>query len=135
MSALRRSTEAHVTEDWSAVAEAINARADELALKQKELAERSGVSLAIVREMQQGRIQRRRNPRTLEALSIALDWHPQHLGAVLQGKTPPEVDSPVTAFDDPVIPLLNTIIRELRGLRAQVGTLTSRLDEGARRKG
>lgn len=123
-----------MTEDWSAVAEAMNARAAELALKQKELATRSGVSLAIVREMQQGRIQRRRNPRTLEALSIALDWHPQHLGAVLQGKTPPEVDSPATTGDDPLVPLLNTIIRELRGLRAQVGALTNRLDDGGRRK-
>lgn len=121
-------------EDWSAVAEAINARAAELALKQKELAERSGVSLAIVREVQQGRIERRRNPRTLEALSIALDWHPQHLTAVLQGKTPLEIDSPVAASDDPVIPLLNTIIRELRGLRAQLGTLTSRLDGESRKK-
>lgn len=116
-------------EDWSAVAEAINARADELALKQKELATRSGVSLAIVREIQQGRIQRRRNPRTLEALSIALDWHPQHLAAVLQGKTPPEADSTLGEVENPLVPLLNTVIRELRGLRAQVGTLTSRLDE------
>jgi predicted transcriptional regulator len=123
-----------VKEDWSAVAEALNARTAELTLKQKELAERSGVSLAIVREMQQGKIQRRRNPRTLEALSIALDWHPQHLTAVLQGKTPPEADTSVAAADDPLVPLLNAVIRELRGLRAQVGTLTSRLDEKSQRK-
>ncbi|TWP45822.1 hypothetical protein FKR81_38290 [Lentzea tibetensis] len=121
-----------MAEDWSAVAEAINARAGELALKQKEIAERSGVSHAIVREIQQGRIERRRNPRTLEALSIALDWHPQHLSAVLQGKQPPE-GAPAGAVD-PVVPLLQTIIRELRGLRAQVGTLASRLDDGSRQK-
>ncbi|GAA3652603.1 hypothetical protein GCM10022267_43640 [Lentzea roselyniae] len=121
-----------MAENWSAVAEAMNARAAELALKQKELAERSGVSLAIVREMQQGKIQRRRNPRTLEALSIALDWHPKHLISVLQGKTPPE--PPALAADNPLVPLLNTIIRELRGLRAQVGTLASRLDDGSHRK-
>ncbi|MGZ3140954.1 helix-turn-helix domain-containing protein [Lentzea chajnantorensis] len=119
-------------EDWSSVAEAINARADELAMKQKELAERSGVSLAIVREIQQGRIERRRNPRTLEALSIALEWHPQHLIAVLQGKTPPAADPTDQATEDPLVPLLQTVIRELRGLRAQVGALTSRLDESAR---
>ncbi|WP_329787920.1 hypothetical protein V1227_24960 [Lentzea sp. DG1S-22] len=121
-----------MAEDWSAVAEAMNARAAELALKQKEIAERSGVSLAIVREIQQGKIQRRRNPRTLEALSIALDWHPQHLISVLHGKTPPE--PPTLTADDPLVPLLNTIIRELRGLRAQVGTLANRLDDGNRRK-
>ena len=121
-------------EDWSAVAEAVNARAAELALKQRELAEKSGVSLAIVREIQQGRIQRRRNPRTLEALSIALDWHPQHLTAVLTGQNPPEADPTAAAVDNPVIPLLNTIIREIRGLRAQLGTLTNRLDDESRRK-
>ncbi|MDX3663953.1 helix-turn-helix domain-containing protein [Streptomyces sp. ID05-26A] len=117
-----------MAEDWSAVAEAINARANELALKQKEIAERSGVSHAIVREIQQGRIKRRRSPRTLEALSIALDWHPEHLSAVLQGKRPPEVTPSAESFD-PLVPLLQTVIRELRGLRAQVGTLTSRLDD------
>ncbi|TQM83722.1 Xre family transcriptional regulator [Saccharothrix saharensis] len=121
-------------EDWSAVAEAVNARATELALKQRELAEKSGVSLAIVREIQQGRIQRRRNPRTLEALSIALDWHPQHLTAVLTGQNPPEADPTAAQVDNPVIPLLNTIIREIRGLRAQLGTLTNRLDDESRRK-
>lgn len=121
-------------EDWSAVAEAVNARATELALKQRELAEKSGVSLAIVREIQQGRIQRRRNPRTLEALSIALDWHPQHLTAVLNGQNPPVAEATAVTAENPVIPLLNTIIREIRGLRAQLGTLTSKLDEGARRK-
>lgn len=121
-------------EDWSAVAEAVNARAAELALKQRELAEKSGVSLAIVREIQQGRIERRRNPRTLEALSIALDWHPQHLTAVLNGQNPPEADATAAPVDNPVIPLLNTIIREIRGLRAQLGTLTNRLDDETRRR-
>ncbi|GAA3436982.1 helix-turn-helix domain-containing protein [Kutzneria kofuensis] len=115
-------------EDWAAVAGAINARTADLALKQKELAERSGVSLAIVREIQQGKIQRRRNPRTLEALSIALDWHPQHLSAVLRGENPPEAEAPATTADDPVVAMLGTIVRELRGLRAQVGTLSSRLE-------
>ncbi|MCX2953778.1 helix-turn-helix domain-containing protein [Lentzea sp. NEAU-D7] len=122
-----------MAEDWSAVAEAINARANELALKQKEIAERSGVSHAIVREIQQGRIKRRRSPRTLEALSIALDWHPEHLSAVLQGKRPPEVTPSAESFD-PLVPLLQTVIRELRGLRAQVGTLTSRLDDRSSQK-
>jgi DNA-binding Xre family transcriptional regulator len=117
-----------VDEDWAAVAGAINARAADLALKQKDLSERSGVSLAIVREIQQGKIERRRNPRTLEALSIALEWHPQHLSAVLRGDTPPAADAAPTPTDDPVIAMLGSIVRELRGLRAQVGTLSSKLD-------
>ena len=43
-------------------------------------------------------------------------------------------DHPLTVLHNPVIPLLNTIIREIRGLRAQLGTLTNRLDDEARRK-
>ena len=117
-----------MSEDWAAVAAAINARVADLALKQKEISERSGVSLAIVREIQQGKIQRRRNPRTLEALSIALEWNPHHLSAVLHGEEPPEADASPARENDPVVTMLGTIVRELRGLRAQVGTLSSRLD-------
>ncbi len=84
-----------MVEDWTAVAKAISARATELDLRQKDLAERSGVSLAIIREIQQDRIHRRRNPRTLEALSGALGWHPQHLTAVLHGEEPPPRGAPL----------------------------------------
>ena len=41
MSALRRTTEEWVSEDWAAVAKAINERVNELGWKQRELAERS----------------------------------------------------------------------------------------------
>ncbi|MCP2262244.1 hypothetical protein LX15_005978 [Streptoalloteichus tenebrarius] len=120
-----------MTEDWAAVAAALNARTAELSMKQKELAERSGVSLAIIREMQQDRIRRRRNPRTLEALSIALGWHPQHLTAVLHGQEPPSAEgSPAPTPEDPVVVLLDTLVREVRGLRAQVGALANRLGPG-----
>jgi hypothetical protein len=94
-----------VTEDWTAVANAINSRSAELELKQKELSERSGVSLA-----------------------IALDWHPQYLSAVLNRSTPPVLDAPVSRRDDPVVALLETVVKEIRGLRAQIGTLTKRID-------
>ncbi|MBB5955883.1 putative transcriptional regulator [Saccharothrix tamanrassetensis] len=122
-----------MNEDWSAVARAINARTRELSMRQRELSEKSGVSLAIVREIQQGRIERRRNPRTLEALSTALEWHPQHLTAVLNGKEPPHVEPSAVSAEDPVVPLLNAIIREIRGLRAQIGVLANRLDDRPRK--
>ncbi|MCP2334330.1 hypothetical protein [Actinoalloteichus caeruleus] len=115
-----------MSKNWAEVAYAVNSRARELSLKQKEISDRSGVSLAIVREIQQARIERQRNPRTLEALSLALEWHPRHLTAVLNGVTPPNIPATKVA-QDPVIPLLNTVIRELRGLRAQIGLLSSRL--------
>jgi transcriptional regulator with XRE-family HTH domain len=117
-----------MADDWTAVAREINARATDLGLRQRDLAERSGVSLAIVREIQQGKIHRRRNPRTLEALSVALQRHPQHLAAVLNGKTPPEAGQAASTQPDAVLVALTTIVREIRGLRAQVGTLSSRIE-------
>ncbi len=66
-------------EDWAAVARA------ELGWRQRELAERSHVSAAVVREIQRHTVGRRRSPRTLQALSVALGWEPDHLDRVLKG--------------------------------------------------
>jgi transcriptional regulator with XRE-family HTH domain len=82
--------------DWAAVAEAINERVNELGWRQGELAERSHVSRATVRELQHHVVERRRSARTLEALSTTLGWHPRYLEAVLRGRHPPEQDEPVT---------------------------------------
>ena len=56
----RRSAEEYVSEDWSAVAKAINERLTVLGLNQRELAERSHVALSIVREIRNNTVQRRR---------------------------------------------------------------------------
>ncbi|MGH3792971.1 MAG: XRE family transcriptional regulator, partial [Pseudonocardiaceae bacterium] len=72
-----------MSEDWAAVAVAINERVNELGWRQRELVERSRVSPAIVREIQRHTVERRRSPRTLESLSVTLGWHAQHLAAVL----------------------------------------------------
>ena len=72
-------------EDWAAVALAISGRVRELGWRQRELAERSHVSAAVVREIQRHTVERRRSPRTLEALSVALGWEPEHLDRVLKG--------------------------------------------------
>ena len=85
-------------EDWAAVADAINERVNQLGWPQGELAERSHVSRATVREVQHHTAERRRSTRTLEALSIALDWHPQHIESVLRGHRPP--DSPASVNSD-----------------------------------
>src|SRR5215468_8597416 len=130
-----RSTEACVSDNWAAVSREVNSRAAELGLKQRELAERSGVSLAIVREIQQDKVHRNRNPRTLEALSVALQRHPQHLTAVLAGKTPPEAGQAPVPKPDPVVVALNTLIREIRGLRTQVSRIEAAVfsENGTRR--
>lgn len=73
-------------EDWAAVARAVSSRIRELGWRQRELAVRSHVSVAVVREIQRHTVERRRSPRTLQALSVALGWEPEHLEEVLKGR-------------------------------------------------
>ena len=102
-----------MTEDWVAVANAIKERVNELGWRQRELAQRSHVSQAIVRELQHHTVERRRSARTLEALSIALGWHPQHLAAVLRGRTPPELGDPISENGTTVSSRLDAIDERL----------------------
>jgi hypothetical protein len=102
-----------VTEDWVAVANAITERVNELGWRQRELAQRSHVSQAIVRELQHHTVERRRSARTLEALSLALGWHPQHLAAVLRGRTPPELGDPTSENGGTVSSRLDAIDERL----------------------
>lgn len=111
-----------MAEDWAAVAKAINERVNELGWLQRELAKRSHVSQAIVREIQHHVVERRRSPRTLESLSIALGWHPQHLDAVLHGRKPPEPDEPITDRAD-------TLWSRLDALDQLMDEIVERLDE------
>jgi hypothetical protein len=90
----RQLSEESMTTDWAAVATAVNQRMTELGMRQCDLAERSRVSKAVVHEIRHNAAQRRRNTRTLEALSVALAWHPQHLVATLEGRKPPQVGDP-----------------------------------------
>lgn len=122
MSALRRTAEEWVSEDWAAVAKAINERVNELGWRQRELAERSRVSQAIVRELQHHTVERRRSTRTLESLSVTLGWHPQHLDAVLHGRRPPEPNEPVTDRGD-------TLWSRLDALEQRLDEITERLDD------
>jgi transcriptional regulator with XRE-family HTH domain len=122
ISALRRSAEEWVSEDWAAVAKAINERVNELGWRQRELAERSRVSQAIVRELQHHTVERRRSARTLASLSITLGWHPEHLDAVLHGRQPPDVDDQVTDRTD-------TLWSRLDSLEQRLDEITERLDD------
>ncbi len=111
-----------MSEDWAAVAKAINERVNELGWRQRELAERSHVSQAIVRELQHHTVERRRSTRTLESLSITLGWHPQHIDAVLHDRTPPEVNDPIRDTGDALWSRLDTLERRLE-------EITDRLDD------
>lgn len=122
-----------MSEDWAAVAKAINNRVNELGWRQRELAERSHVSQAIVRELQHHTEERRRSPRTLESLSIALGWHPHHLIAVLHSRTPPAPDEPVKDTDDTLWSRLDTIERRLDAILDRLDNIETGLDSITRR--
>lgn len=113
-----------MADNWAAVARAINERAAELGLRQRDLIERSRLSKAVVGELSRNAAPRRRSARTLEALSTALDWHPQHLSAVLAGREPPAVGEPVYRSGD-VPARLAAIERALRDITGQLDELRS----------
>jgi transcriptional regulator with XRE-family HTH domain len=115
-----------VAQDWAAVAAAIDTRLAELNWRQRELAERAQVSVAIVRELHRNTTQRRRSTRTLEALSLALGWHPDHLDAVLRGDTPPDRGQAATSPVDPVTARLTSIDRRLAAIERRLDELSAR---------
>jgi hypothetical protein len=127
-----RSAEEYVSEDWAAVAQAISQRMTELSINQAELIERSRVSKATVGELYHNSAQRRRSARTLEALSMALGWHPQHLVAVLKGQRVPDIGEPVSRSDDDIPGRLSAIEYRLAQIEERLGfidELSDRLEE------
>jgi hypothetical protein len=121
-----------VSEDWAAVAQAISQRVAELGINQAELIERSQVSKATVGELYHNSAQRRRSARTLEALSMALGWHPQHLVAVLKGQRVPEIGEPASRSDDDIPGRLAAIEYRLARIETRLGAideLSDRLKE------
>jgi hypothetical protein len=83
-----------------------------------------------VRELQRHTVERRRSPRTLEALSAALGWEPEHLDRVLKGhprqpggNTAPDraaLGSALESFES----RLAEILRLLTELRSDVAAVT-----------
>jgi transcriptional regulator with XRE-family HTH domain len=115
--------EEYVSEDWAAVAQAISQRMTELGINQSELIERSQVSKATVGELYHNSAQRRRSARTLEALSMALGWHPRHLVAVLKGQRVPGIGEPVSRSDDDVPGRLAAIEYRLTQIETRLGAI------------
>jgi transcriptional regulator with XRE-family HTH domain len=72
-----------MSDNWAAVATAIRARVAELAVTQKDLAVRSGVSESTIRQLMNNYGPRRRARHTLEDVSRGLQWPANHLTRVL----------------------------------------------------
>jgi transcriptional regulator with XRE-family HTH domain len=103
-----------MAKDWDAVANAVNTRMDELELTQQEVANRAGVAIQTIRELQHNLVQRNRTSRTLEAVSAALDLPRGYLSATLKGQTPPITDEPAdsdAAIEDLRAKLTNVMTR------------------------
>ncbi len=66
-------------------------------------------------------MERRRSARTLEALSLALEWHPGHLAAVLAGRKPLR---PGETGDDAT----DRILAHLNAIEGRLEELTNRVD-------
>ncbi|MGH2381841.1 MAG: helix-turn-helix domain-containing protein [Candidatus Limnocylindria bacterium] len=116
-------------EDWEAVATALNTRMRELRMTQMELAAKSDVSIATIRDLQHNRSPRQRRPRTLAALSAGLGWQPEHLEGVLRG-TPPanEGASAVpTAEYTEVMSRLDVIQEEIQSIGSRLSQLEQRV--------
>src|SRR5262245_31114113 len=105
--------------DWGAVAEAVKARLEDQRLTQMGAATKAGVALATIQELVAG-VPRRRQPRTLTAISEALGWPAGRiseiaLGLVPTGENTAEVES-------------ETLGGEIRAIREELRKINQRLD-------
>lgn len=104
---------------WTQAARLLNQRMADLGLTQFDLASRSGVSLATIREILHGK-PRQRNPRTLSAVSKALGWPSGQIAEIVQGATPPTRETQHASDSD-----LGT---ELHGIREELARINRRID-------
>ena len=116
-----------MSEDWTAVAEAITARSVELALSQTLLAKRAGISRTILNEIQGNRTQRKRHQGTLSVLSVSLGWHPNHLDAVLHSEPLPKPTDAVVLDSGDLSRRLSAIERSLHEIKADVVVIKERV--------
>ncbi|MFD1320050.1 helix-turn-helix domain-containing protein [Micromonospora sonneratiae] len=105
------------------MASAINGRMAEVPMTQQELAERSKVSVATLRELQYAKANRKRSARTLAAISQALGWPDDYLQAVLTGATLPAGSKSVGQSDSSSV-----VLARLDQLHAEVQRLADAVE-------
>ena len=105
--------------DWTAVAKVVNERMSALDLTQRDLSERSGVSTATLRKIQQGDDQRR-SATTLTAISRALRLPDDHLRRIASGS--PGAGA-VASAEDRLPERLESVEAQLAQLQERVAAL------------
>jgi transcriptional regulator with XRE-family HTH domain len=112
--------------DWASVAKKINERLAILGLTQEDLAERAGISLSVVRELRNNKIQRGRAGRTLTNISEALGLDPQALAKLAYEPSPAPTDG-----DDRLHRIenrLTEIADQLGGISAELASVHRKID-------
>lgn len=107
---------------WKRVAERVRVRRDdELGLSQEQLAAKAGVGTATIRKIETA-AQDRYNRSTLRSVSQALDWTPEGIHDLLEGRDPkPAEASGPSAADE-----MAKLREELQALRDEVAEMRSR---------
>jgi transcriptional regulator with XRE-family HTH domain len=111
--------------DWAAVAKAIRQRMDARAVTQKELADKSGISTATLREMVREDATRERSAATLRKVSSALGLPQGYLLAVARHEPLPAVHEQPSETPTPG----GGVADELRAIRVILERIEARLSE------
>jgi transcriptional regulator with XRE-family HTH domain len=104
--------------EWAAVAKAVNERMRERMLTQRELAERSGVSVATLRKIQHGTPQARTRS-TLANISRALGFRDDYLWGIA-------TEVPAAASDSIDTSAIDDLRSDLAELRKRVEAIEAR---------
>jgi transcriptional regulator with XRE-family HTH domain len=123
------------SQNWKAVGDAITERLAELPMQQNELAARSDVSVAAIREIQRG-IERHRRPRILRDISEALNWPANYLEDMLGGGPPGDTPS-LRSYSDMLTRFterLDAIENRLEALEYESRELRGRRHDGTARE-
>lgn len=86
---------------WERLGAEVRLRRKQLKMSQPEMAERGGLSVSTIRNIETNRAGRL-SPRMRQALERAIDWEPGSIEAVLAGQ-------PATPVRKPAVPIPNTL--------------------------
>ncbi|MBM7776328.1 transcriptional regulator with XRE-family HTH domain [Actinokineospora baliensis] len=114
---------AGVVGDWDAVSREIKRRMDEREMNQAALIDKSGISKAVVAELQNNTKRRTRSDHVLRALSEALGLHPEHLRHIAQNREPQPLGEPAIRSDADIAGRLDALDYRVAEIKQMLGQL------------